>query len=58
MTHGGEVKIIDSKIFPVAPISLAEWIAHTPHLLMDQHLQVGTSMLDAIPKQEIVVRPV
>jgi oxalate decarboxylase len=39
-------------------ISLAEWMAHTPHLLVDQHLQVGTSMLDAIPKQEIVVRPV
>ena len=39
-------------------VSLAEWMAHTPHLLMDQHLQVGTAMLDGIPKQEIVVRPV
>lgn len=39
-------------------ISLAEWMAHTPHLLMDQHLQVGMSMLDAIPKQESVITPV
>jgi oxalate decarboxylase len=39
-------------------ISLAEWMAHTPHLLMDQHLQVGQSMLDAIPKQESVIMPV
>ena len=38
-------------------ISLAEWRAHTPHRLMDQHLRVGTSMLDAIPKQEAVIRP-
>ncbi len=38
-------------------ISLAEWMAHTPRLLMDQHLGVGTSMLDSIPKQEVVVRP-
>ena len=39
-------------------ISLAEWMAHTPHLLMDQHLGVGMSMLDSIPKQEMVVTPV
>ena len=36
-------------------ISLAEWMAHTPHLLMDQHLGVGMSMLDSIPKQEMVI---
>jgi oxalate decarboxylase len=38
-------------------ISLAEWMAHTPHLLMNQHLGVGMSMLDRIPKQEAVVTP-
>src|ERR1700733_4576728 len=27
-------------------ISLAEWMAHTPHLLMNQHLGVPMSMLD------------
>jgi len=39
-------------------ISLAEWMAHTPHLLMNQHLQVGMQMLDAIPKEEMVITPV
>lgn len=38
-------------------ISLAEWMAHTPHLLVNQHLQVGKAMLDAIPKEKVVVTP-
>jgi oxalate decarboxylase len=38
-------------------ISLGEWMAHTPHLLVNQHLQVGRAMLDAIPKEEMVVLP-
>jgi len=32
-------------------------MAHTPHLLMNQHLGVPISMLDSIPKQEAVVTP-
>jgi len=39
-------------------ISLGEWLAHTPHLLVNQHLNVGMPMLDSIPKQEMVVTPV
>lgn len=39
-------------------ISLAEWLAHTPQLLVNAHLQVGTQMLTNIPKQEIVITPV
>ena len=38
-------------------ISLAEWMSHTPHLLVDQHLHVGKAMIDAIPKQETVITP-
>jgi oxalate decarboxylase len=38
-------------------ISLAEWMAHTPHLLVNQHLQVGKAMIDAIPKEKIVITP-
>jgi oxalate decarboxylase len=38
-------------------ISLAEWMAHTPHLLIDQHLHVGRKLIDGIPKQEAVVIP-
>lgn len=39
-------------------ISLAEWMAHTPQLLVNQHLRVGMSMLDSIPKHETVITPV
>jgi oxalate decarboxylase len=39
-------------------ISLAEWMAHTPHLLVNQHLGVAMAMLDSIPKEEAVVTPI
>jgi hypothetical protein len=32
-------------------------MAHTPHLLTDQHLGAGMSMLDSIPMQEMVITP-
>jgi oxalate decarboxylase len=38
-------------------ISLAEWMAHTPHQLINQHLGVGMTMLDSIPKREVVITP-
>ncbi len=38
-------------------ISLAEWMSHTPHQLVDQHLHVGRPMLDAIPKLDVVITP-
>jgi oxalate decarboxylase len=40
-----------------ADISLSEWLAHTPSLLVDQHLGVGQEMLKKITKEEVVVRP-
>jgi oxalate decarboxylase len=39
-------------------VSLAEWMAHTPHQLVEQHLHVGKAMIDAIPREEMVVVPV
>ena len=38
-------------------ISLAQWMAHTPHLLMDEHLKVGQQMLAGIAKEKAVIRP-
>jgi oxalate decarboxylase len=38
-------------------VSLAEWLAHTPALLVDQHLRVGQEMLKKIPKEESVNLP-
>jgi oxalate decarboxylase len=36
-------------------ISLAEWMAHTPHQLVEQHLGVGMGMLDGISREEMVI---
>jgi oxalate decarboxylase len=36
-------------------ISLAKWMAHTPHQLIEQHLHVGWAMIDAIPNDETVI---
>jgi oxalate decarboxylase len=38
-------------------ISLAEWMAHTPSLLVSQHLQIDKSTLSAIPKAESIIEP-
>ncbi len=38
-------------------ISLAEWMAHTPHQLVDQHLHLGRALIDAIPAAETVIMP-
>ena len=46
------------KTDPYEDISLGEWMAHTPHQLIDQHLRVGRAMIDAIPKDEMVIVPV
>ena len=37
--------------------SLAEWLAHTPTRLVDQHLGVGEDMLRKIAKKEAVIVP-
>jgi hypothetical protein len=38
-------------------ISLAEWLAHAPWRLVDEHLQVGEDFLNKISKTEIVLAP-
>ncbi len=38
-------------------ISLAQWMAHTPALLVSQHLGIDQSVIEAIPKEKIVVDP-
>jgi oxalate decarboxylase len=56
----GDVDLVFLEMFKsphYEDISLTEWLAHTPHLLVDQHLQVGTAMLEAIPKEKPVITP-
>ena len=39
-------------------ISAAEWLAHTPELLVNEHLRLGAQVLNGIPKEEMVITPV
>jgi oxalate decarboxylase len=57
----GQADLVFLEMFKSAhyeDISLGEWMAHTPHLLVNQDLQVGRVMLDAIPKDEMLILPV
>jgi oxalate decarboxylase len=56
----GDTDLTFIEVFPTPfyeDISLAEWLAHTPSRLVDQHIQVGEDFLGKIPKKEMVVTP-
>ena len=56
----GDTDLVFPEMFKTAhyeDISLAKWMAHTPHLLVDQHLRVGEKMLEEISKQKSVITP-
>lgn len=38
-------------------MSLKQWMAVTPHELVQQHLNIDRALLDALPRQKIVVMP-
>ncbi|HEY3939226.1 MAG TPA: cupin domain-containing protein [Bryobacteraceae bacterium] len=56
----GEADLVFIEVFPTPiyeDISLAEWLAHTPSRLVDQHLAVGEDMIRKISKREAVIVP-
>jgi oxalate decarboxylase len=56
----GDTDLVFIEVFPTPyyqDISLAEWMAHTPFRLMNEHLGVGEDMLAKIPKKEMVIVP-
>jgi oxalate decarboxylase len=56
----GDVDLTFIEVFPTPfyeDISLAEWLAHTPARLIDQHIEVGEDFLAKIPKKEMVIVP-
>jgi oxalate decarboxylase len=56
----GDTDLVFLEMFKSAnyeDISLTEWLAHTPHLLVDQHLKTGAQLLDGLPKAEVVITP-
>jgi oxalate decarboxylase len=56
----GTEDLVFLEVFPTAnyeDISLAEWMAHTPSRLVDQHLGTGEDFLNKIQKKEAVITP-
>jgi oxalate decarboxylase len=56
----GDTDLLFLEVFPTPEyqdISLAEWLAHTPSRLVDQHIATGEDFLRKIPKTEAVVPP-
>ncbi len=56
----GDTDLIFLEVFPTPEyqdISLAEWLAHTPSRLVNQHIGTGEDFVRSIQKNEAVVRP-
>lgn len=57
----GDTDLVFIEVFPTPEyqdISLAEWLAHTPSRLVDQHIGTGEDFLRAIARKEAVIRPI
>lgn len=56
----GDADLVFIEVFPTPiyeDISLAEWLAHTPSRLVNQHLAVGEEAIAKISKSEAVILP-
>jgi oxalate decarboxylase len=56
----GTEDLVFIEVFPTGiyqDISAAEWLAHTPTRLVDEHLHTGEDFLNNIPKKEAIVVP-
>jgi oxalate decarboxylase len=56
----GDEDLLFLEVFPTGTyqdISAAEWLAHTPTRLVDEHLHTGKEFLKKFPKKEAVVMP-
>jgi oxalate decarboxylase len=56
----GTEDLLFLEVFPIGTyqdISAAEWLAHTPARLVNQHLYTGEEFLDKIAKKETVITP-
>jgi oxalate decarboxylase len=56
----GDTDLVFLEVFPTPDyqdISLAEWLAHVPSRLVDQHIGTGEDFIRKLPKKEMVVTP-
>ena len=56
----GDTDLVFLEVFPTTnyqDISLAQWLAHVPSRLVDQHIGTGETFLRDIPKMKTVIDP-
>jgi oxalate decarboxylase len=56
----GDEDLVFLEVFPIGTyqdVSAAEWLAHTPLRLVDEHLHTGEDFLKGIAKKEAVIVP-
>ncbi|CAG2173462.1 unnamed protein product, partial [Oppiella nova] len=56
----GDCDLIFLEVFPsptFQDISLAEWLAHTPTRLVNEHIHTGEAFINSIYNKEAVIRP-
>ena len=56
----GTDDLVFLEVFPIGKyqdISAAEWLAHTPARLVNEHLKTGEDFLNKLPKSEAVITP-
>ena len=56
----GDTDVEFVEVFPIPfyeDVSLAEWLAHTPYRLTNEHIGTGEEFLSKIPKKEMSVVP-
>lgn len=54
----GDTDVVFIEVFPTPfyeDISLAEWMAHTPSRLVNEHLGIGEDLISKIPKKEMII---
>jgi oxalate decarboxylase len=57
----GTEDLLFLEVFPTGvyqDISAAEWLAHTPSRLVDQHLKTGEDFLNKMQKKEAIITPI
>lgn len=58
--NSGCVDVVFLEVFPTPyyeDISLAEWLAHTPSVLVNSHIETGVNFIKSINKMEAVIMP-
>ena len=56
----GTTDVVFFEVFPTSyfeDVSLAEWLAHTPSRLVNEHIRTGEDFIRNISKVEAVIRP-